>query len=113
MKAKLAGKSVYNLKQLTKALKCSLKCNFNDGLHSIMHIMQTLNLPISQSCFTFCVQADNYRIQRTEDSMTEAAREARRSGISARKLTNGEGIHAGGVLYGAGFADWRLVENIY
>jgi len=63
-----------------------------------------LNLLISQSCYDFCIKADNYRIQRAEVSITEAAREAR-SGVSAHKLANEEEIDAESILYGAGIAD--------
>ncbi|EFN76248.1 hypothetical protein EAI_16696 [Harpegnathos saltator] len=101
----LAPKSMSSGKKIVDIAADIAVCNFNDGLHSIMDIIQTLNLPLGQSCYTFCVQADNYRIQRAEGSMTEAVREARRSGISARKLTNEEDIDAEGVLYGAGIAD--------
>ncbi|XP_025162547.1 uncharacterized protein LOC112588080 isoform X1 [Harpegnathos saltator] len=101
----LAPKPMSSGKKIVDIAADIAVCNFNDRLHSIMNIMQTLNLPISQSCYTFCVQADNYRIQRAEGSMTEAVREARRSGISARKLTNEEDIDAEGVLHGAGIAD--------
>ncbi|XP_032690226.1 uncharacterized protein LOC116853306 isoform X2 [Odontomachus brunneus] len=44
-------------------------------------------------------------IARAEVSITEAAREARRSGVSAHKLANEEEIDAEGILYGAGIAD--------
>jgi len=101
----LAPKTMSSGKKIVDIAADIAVCNFNDGLQSIMDIMQTLNLPISQSCYDFCIKADNYRIQRAEVSITEAAREARRSGVSAHKLANEEEIDAEGILYGAGIAD--------
>lgn len=98
----LAPKTMSSGKKIIDIAADIAVCNFNDGLQSIM---QTLNLPISQSCYDFCIKADNYRIQRAEVSITEAAREARRSGVSVHKLANEEEIDAEGILYGVGIAD--------
>ena len=80
-------------------------CNFNDGLNSLMQIMQVLNLKIGPTCYKFCVEADAARVQRAEKRMTEAAKDARRTTLAARKLADYENTNVEGHLYGAGIAD--------
>jgi len=54
-------------------------CNFNDGLESVMEIMQVLEMLISYNCYNFCMEADAQRIKAAERSLTEAAKKVRRT----------------------------------
>jgi len=41
-------------------------CNFNDGLKSIMEIMQVLEMSIGYNCYNFCIEADAQCIKAAE-----------------------------------------------
>ncbi|XP_012232335.2 uncharacterized protein [Linepithema humile] len=101
----IAPKIVHSNKAIVDIAANIAVCNFNDGLHSIMEIMQVLNLIIGSTCYNFCVETDERRIRAAERAMTKEAQEARRQQTSARKATDDEYINVEGQLYGAGIAD--------
>ena len=101
----IAPKTVHSAKAIVDIAADIAVCNFNDGFHSIMEMMQVLNLTIGSTCYNFCIESDEHRINATERAMTAEAQEARRQQISARKIADDEDIHAEGQLYGAGIAD--------
>lgn len=80
-------------------------CIFNDGLFSIVKVMQVLGIRIGPNCYDFCTAADDHRIQSSERSLTDAAKEARMAQKSARKEQDDEDINLEGQFYGAGIAD--------
>lgn len=101
----IAPKTVHSSKAIVDIAANITVCKFNDGLHSIMEIMQVLNITIESTCYNFCVEADERRIRGAERAMTEQAKEARRQQISTRKATNSGDINVEGQLYDAGIAD--------
>lgn len=101
----IAPKTIHSGKKVVDIASDIAACNFNDGLTSIMEIMQALKLTIGRSCFDFCHEADLNRIARAERSMTAEAKEARRSLLSDRKAAEDENKLQEGQLYGAGIAD--------
>lgn len=78
---------------------------FNDGLFSVMQVMKQLGITIGQNCYNFCLEADATRIKQSERSLTDEAKEARRSSTSSRKDEEHENLNLEGQLYGAGIAD--------
>lgn len=80
-------------------------CNFNDGLTSIMAIMQVLQMPIGQNCYNFCAETDARRVKTAERSLTDAAKHTRKALKSDRKETERAEVDVEGQLYGAGIAD--------
>lgn len=80
-------------------------CNFNDGLKSIMQIMQVLHMAIGDNCYKFCVEADCHRINMAERSLTEAAKESRRDSKTGRKEEEEQQVNLEGQQYGAGIAE--------
>lgn len=78
---------------------------YNDGLSSIMRLMQNLGMTIGTNCFNFCVETDKRRIKFSERSLTDAAKEARLSLKSSRKEDEEASIEMDGQMYGAGIAD--------
>ncbi|XP_011864444.1 PREDICTED: uncharacterized protein LOC105560177, partial [Vollenhovia emeryi] len=80
-------------------------CNFNDGLTSIMEIMQVLHMPIGTNCYNFCAQTDARRVMAAERSLTDAAKEARKALTSNRKEAEKTEVDVEGQLYDAGIAD--------
>ncbi|XP_046589419.1 uncharacterized protein LOC124293252 [Neodiprion lecontei] len=78
---------------------------FNDGLRSLMKVLETLGVTIGPNCFNFCVETDAARIEQAERSLTDAAKEARRASTSSRKVAGDRDLLLEGQLYGAGIAD--------
>jgi len=78
---------------------------YNDGLSSIMRLMQRLGMKIGPNCYNFCVEADKRRIKFAERSLTNAAKKARLSIKSQRKEEEETSINLEGQMYGAGIAD--------
>lgn len=78
---------------------------YNNGLSSVMKIMEQLGLTIGPNCYNFCVEADARRIKFSERSLTDGAREARQSLKSARKEEEDSNMDKDGQMYGAGIAD--------
>jgi len=78
---------------------------YNDGLSSIMRLMQRLGMKIEPNCYNFCVEADKRRIKFAERSLTNAAKKARLSIKSQRKEEEETSINLEGQMYGAGIAD--------
>lgn len=78
---------------------------FNDGLRSLMKVLETLRITIGPNCFNFCVETDAARIQLAERSLTDAAKEARKALTSSRKESGDNDLLLEGQLYGAGIAD--------
>ncbi|XP_071569569.1 uncharacterized protein [Temnothorax nylanderi] len=80
-------------------------CVYNDGMLSIMEIMQVLGIQIGLNCYNFCTEADARRVSLAELSLSDAAKTARRAAQSSRKEQEQENINLEGQLYGAGIAD--------
>lgn len=78
---------------------------FNDGLSSIMRLLQNLGMKIGPNCYNFCVEADERRIKFSERSLINAAKKARLSIKSFRKKEEEASIEVDGQMYGAGIAD--------
>ncbi|XP_011687392.1 PREDICTED: uncharacterized protein LOC105449711 [Wasmannia auropunctata] len=78
---------------------------FNDGLCSIMNIMDVLGITVGRQCYEFCLQVDSRRIQLAESSTSEAAKISRRAAKSAKKEEEQHDIDVEGQLYGAGIAE--------
>lgn len=78
---------------------------YNNGLSSVMKIMEQLGLTIGPNCYNFCVEADARRIKFSEKSLTDGARETRQSLKSARKEEEDSNMDKDGQMYGAGIAD--------
>lgn len=77
----------------------------NDGLTSILRLMQNLGIKIGSNCFNFCMKADERRINFSERSLADAAKKARVSLKSSRKEEEEASINMDGQMYGAGIAD--------
>ena len=67
-KAYSSGKKVLNIATYIAV------CNFNDGLKSVLRIMQVLKLEIGTQSYNFCVESDAKRIQYAERALTDAAK---------------------------------------
>ncbi|GAB0089480.1 hypothetical protein DMENIID0001_040250 [Sergentomyia squamirostris] len=78
---------------------------YNDGYSGIMDVMQKLDILIGPNCYNFCHKADSTRIQLSLKSLSEKAKETRRSKLSARKGEEQHNLNMEGQLYGAGIAD--------
>ncbi|XP_025163941.1 uncharacterized protein LOC112590740 [Harpegnathos saltator] len=78
---------------------------FNDGLQAVLRIMDTMEITIGNNCYNFCLEADAKRIQYSERSLTDKAKEARQSLTAARKQGEEENSNIEGQLYGSGIAD--------
>lgn len=78
---------------------------FNDGLRSIMNIMDVLGITVGRQCYEFCLEVDSRRIQHAEHSMSDAAKTSRRAAKSAKKEAELNEIDIEGQLYGAGIAE--------
>lgn len=75
----IAPKTIQSGKTIVDIVANIAACNYNDGLTSIMQIMKVLNLIIGQNCYNFCIEADARRVEIAERSMTDAAKEARKT----------------------------------
>lgn len=95
----IAPKTVSSNKKVLDIATSVATCIFNDGLFSIMKIMEVLHLLIGSNCYNFCFESDARRIQQAEASLTDAAKEARLACRSDKK------IDLEGQWYGAGIAD--------
>jgi len=60
-------------------------CQYNDGYKRIMQIVQVLGLPVSP-CYNFCEKSDARRIDFAECSISEQAKEIRRSILSSKEF---------------------------
>lgn len=80
-------------------------CDFNDGLMSVMHIMQVLGITIGPNCYNYCMEADAHRIKFSERTPTEAAREARQALKEARKVAEEKNANVEGQMYALGIAE--------
>lgn len=78
---------------------------YNDGLSSIMRLMQDLGMKIGSNCFNFCMETDERRKKLSERSLTDAAKKARLSLKSTRKEEEQANNDLDGQMYGAGIAD--------
>ncbi|XP_071568778.1 uncharacterized protein [Temnothorax nylanderi] len=78
---------------------------FNDGLSSLMKVMEVLGMKIGDICYNFCLETDASRIDNAEHRMIEAAKNARRASTSSRKEEDETHINLEGQLYGAGIAE--------
>lgn len=78
---------------------------YNDGLSSVMRLMQNLSMKIGTNCYNFCVETDERRIKYSERSLTDAAKEARLLLKSSRNEEEEASINLDGQLYGAGITD--------
>ncbi|XP_012235069.2 uncharacterized protein [Linepithema humile] len=101
----LAPKSYASGKKIIDIATNIAVCNFNDGFRSIMEIMEVLNLCVGPNCYNFCEEADARRIKAAEHSLTDAAKEARKSLLSTKKKADEADTEVEGQLYGAGIAD--------
>lgn len=79
--------------------------HFNDGYKGIMQVMSQLGITIGQQCYNFCSEADEKSIKKSERSLTEEAKLARKEATSSRKEEEQENIALEGQLYGPGIAD--------
>ena len=73
------------LNKFVNSIASSNICNFNDGLKSVLEIMQVLNLTIGTTCYNFCIKTDERRIRAAERAMTAEAKAARRLDMSNKK----------------------------
>ncbi|EFN87160.1 hypothetical protein EAI_03422 [Harpegnathos saltator] len=78
---------------------------YNDGLSTIMMLMQNLGMTIGPNCYNFCVETDERRIDFSERSLSDAAKKARISLKASRKEEEEANIDLDGQMYGAGIAD--------
>lgn len=101
----MAPKSVSSGKHVLDIAVYIAVGTYNDGLSSIMRLMQHLGITIGPNCFNFCVETDKRRIYFSERSLTNAAKKARLSIKSLRKEEEEASIEADGQMYGAGIAD--------
>lgn len=74
-------------------------CIYNDGLSSIMHIMQALDITIGSNYYNFCVENDERRIKFSERSLTDAVKAARQSLKSIRKEEEEDSVNLEGQMY--------------
>jgi len=101
----MAPKTVSNGKHVLDTAVYIATGIFNDGLSSVMRLMQVLGMKIGPNCYNFCVEADEHRIKLSERSLTEGAKKARMSLKSFRKEEEEASINIEGQMYGAGIAD--------
>ena len=82
----IAPKGVHSSKAIVDIAANIAVCNFNDGLKSVLEIMQVLNLTIGTTCYNFCIKTDERRIRAAERAMTAEAKAARRLDMSNKKM---------------------------
>lgn len=78
---------------------------YNDGLSSIMGVMDCLGLVVGRNLYDFAMEADSCRIKSAERSMSDAAKATRRDSRSSRKEMDEVNMSSEGQLYGPGIAD--------
>ena len=66
----IAPKGVHSSKAIVDIAANIAVCNFNDGLKSVLEIMQVLNLTIGTTCYNFCIKTDERRIRAAERAMS-------------------------------------------
>ena len=101
----IAPKGVHSSKAIVDIAANIAVCNFNDGLKSVLEIMQVLNLTIGTTCYNFCIKTDERRIRAAERAMTAEAKAARRLDMSNKKAKDDEDLNLEGQLYGPGIVD--------
>lgn len=101
----MAPKSVSSGKLVLDIAADITVCTFNDGLSSIMNIMQVLGMTIGPNCYNFCLEVDALRVDYAERSLSDAVKKARSSAKTVRKAQEEENLELEGQLYGAGIAD--------
>jgi len=101
----IAPKTLSSGKKIVDIATNIATCIFNDGLSSIMAIMEVLQLTVGHNCHNFCVETDARRVKAAERSRTDAAKDARRASTSFRKEEQEKNIDVEGQLYGAGIAE--------
>lgn len=80
-------------------------CIFNDGMSSILKILDALGLPIGSESCNFARKRDELRVQLAERSLTEGTKKARREAQTTRKAADIDDMDVEGLLYGPGIAD--------
>ncbi|XP_018359467.1 PREDICTED: uncharacterized protein LOC108758816 [Trachymyrmex cornetzi] len=100
----IAPKSISSGKDIVDIATNIAVVTFNDGLRSIMYIMDVLGI-VGQQCYEFCSQSDSHRIQHAERSISDAAKTSCRAAKSAKKIAELNEIDVEGQLYGAGIAE--------
>ncbi|KAL7290650.1 hypothetical protein TKK_0015411 [Trichogramma kaykai] len=78
---------------------------YNDGFSTIMSILEVMGMKIRPNSYNFCLEVDAKRIEKAENSLSEAVKEARIMSRSTRKNKMDENFNLEGQLYGAGIAD--------
>ncbi|KYN50510.1 hypothetical protein ALC57_00149 [Trachymyrmex cornetzi] len=101
----LAPKAYSSGKKVLQIASNIAVCNFNDGLSSVLKIMEVMGMSIGPQSYNFCLEADAARIQRAEQSLTDAAKKARSAIKSSRKENEDMYESLEGQLYGPGIAD--------
>jgi len=103
----MAPKSTLSDKRVLDIRADIAVCQFNDGLSSIMYIMQVLGITIGRNCYNYCVEADEQRIILSGRSLSKMAKEARLSIKSFTKEEEGENLTAEGQLYSPGIVEGK------
>ncbi|XP_011685181.1 PREDICTED: uncharacterized protein LOC105448356 [Wasmannia auropunctata] len=78
---------------------------FNDGLSSLFLVYDALGLTVGRNLYDFCLESDENRIKAAKHSLSDIAKEARRSITSTRKELEEQNTAVEGQLYGAGIAE--------
>lgn len=78
---------------------------FNDGMSSILQLMEILGINVGPNASKYCEQQDVERIAKAEVKTFEASREARITNRLSRSLLHEAAIEAEGTTYGAGIDD--------
>lgn len=92
----IAPKSKSNGKTILDIAANLAVIQYNDGLTGINSVMRVLHITIGSACYNFCLEADAMRIKLSERSLTDAAKEARRSSTSSRKQLDEENFNLEG-----------------
>ncbi|XP_026827639.1 uncharacterized protein LOC113562403 [Ooceraea biroi] len=104
----IAPKIVSSGKMVVDIVSNIAVSTFNDGLSSVMEVMQVMQLTVGHNCYNFCVKTDARRVKAAERSLTDAAKDARRASRSSKKKEEEENINLEGQLYGAGIAEKKV-----
>ncbi|KYN10011.1 hypothetical protein ALC57_17864 [Trachymyrmex cornetzi] len=81
------------------------KAKANDGLPSLMAIMQVLNLTVGSNCYQFCAEVDPRRIQAANRSLMAAAKKVQKATKTIIKEANEANEQLEGQLYNPRIAD--------
>ena len=101
----IAPKAVSSGKKVVDIATDIAVLNFNDGLSSLFPVYDTLGLSVGRNLYDFCLESDENRIKAAEHSLSDAAKNARRSITSMRKELEETNTTTEGQLYGAGIAE--------